>query len=77
MKTHLNWEKGIFSNTCIIYSDSAIVGKLKNKTFSYQVEADINGKEYTFIRNGLFKKETLIKDRQINTQIGKITLKMT
>ena len=73
MKNHFRWEKQFFSSIYSIYSDSQIVGKLRDKSFSHTAIGELKGKQYTFKTKGLFSQNTEIIDNKENKVIGKIT----
>lgn len=72
MKKYYSWTKGLFSSTYNIYTDSTLVGSLKNKSLSQSATGSINGKNYIFNTKGFFKQHTEIIDQHSNTLIGNI-----
>ena len=72
MKTHFNWTKGIFSNTCNIYSNQVLIGYLKDKAFSQTTTGIIHENPYTFRTRGILKQKTEIVDSAKNEVIGEI-----
>lgn len=73
MKTNYSWTKGLFSNLYSIYSNGALVGNLKDKSFSQTAQGKVNGKEYIFKTKGFLKQYTEIIDSSENRIIGEIT----
>jgi hypothetical protein len=72
MSTKLTWKKGFLSSCYTIYSHGQIIGNLKNRSFSYTADANLNGGKYTFQSKGVFKQETLVLDKE-NKEIAQIT----
>lgn len=73
MNKMLNWERGFFSRTHKIYSESTLIGTLKENTWSQSAKGEINGKEYNFKTSGVFKPKTQITNTQNSSIIGEIT----
>ncbi len=73
MKTNYSWTKKFFSNLYNIYSNGAILGNLKDKSFSQTAQGEVNGKEYIFKTKGFLKQHTQIIDSSENRIIGEIT----
>ena len=73
MQTNLRWEKGFFSSTYSIFSDSQLIGQLKDKTFSQSTDGELNGTKFTFKTKGFLRQKTEIIDTLDNKVIGEIT----
>jgi hypothetical protein len=71
--TILNWKKGLFSKSYDIYSNTSLIGILKENTWSSSAEGSINGKKYIFKTQGVFKQSTQIIDVENGAVVGYIT----
>lgn len=73
MSTKLTWKRNILNGLYTIYDNGLQIGQLKERPFQETSTGEINGKVYTFITKGFFKRETMIFESSNNEAIGKIT----
>ena len=67
----LNWTSNVFLNSFKIYEQKEQIGYLKKVLFKKIFQAEIFGKQYTFISKGFYKQTTEIYDSN-NMLIGSV-----
>ena len=72
MKGSYQWKKKFPGNSCTIFRRDQICGDLYGKIFSSTCIASLNGKKYSFLTKGFFKKETQIIDNDLEQVVGTI-----
>lgn len=73
MSSKLTWKRNFLNGLYTVYDNGRQIGQLKERPFRETSTGEINGKVYTFITKGFFKRETIIFDNFKNEEIGKIT----
>lgn len=72
MQNNLIWKKRLFSKCYNIYSNTQLVGKLEEQSFSQTAIGELNGVKYKFKTKGFFSQNTEIIDQNNRKVIGQI-----
>lgn len=84
MEKIYTWKRGFFKRTYELFSNEMAVGTLRERTWSYSADGEINGKTYQFIITGFWKRKTEISDTEkviatitYNSWMTKATIEFT
>ncbi|MFZ5939537.1 MAG: hypothetical protein ACOYXB_03095 [Bacteroidota bacterium] len=72
MANTFTWKRGLFSNTCGIYSNGELVGSIHEKSFSKWSEGTFKGRSFLFRTTGFLKQQTEIIEKEDMRVIGQI-----